>query len=119
MQMESIALRSIVGCSVGLMLQTPVPLFPEWLNEAEHLTLTGGLIIALVVLWRSLGAERERTLKNTEAVAAALVAATDSNKELRAIITESVEAKRELKGAIDRLDLSIGHLPCTEEHKRL
>jgi hypothetical protein len=96
------------------------PLSPEWLNAAEHITLTAALVVAVIVLWRSLDTERGRTLKNTEAVAAALVAATDSNKELRAIITESVDAKRELTlsvekqtAAIERLELAIGRLPCT------
>ena len=89
---------------------------PDWVSQAEHLTLTGALVVAAVVLWRSLNAERERTLKNTEAVATALVAATDSNKELRAIITQSVEAKRELKDAVISLEGAIGRLPCTGAH---
>ena len=125
-------IQVLTGLSVCVWLQPPI-LAPDWLNAAEHLTLDTALVLAVIVLWRSLEAERKRTLANvveererdvqvTKSVTQALVAATDSNRELRIIITESVEAKQRLTvaadretDAIERLSVAIGRLPCTTD----
>ena len=84
-----------------------------WLNQAEHLTLTGGMVIVIVILWRSFQGKDSALIESTKVVTAALAASTASATELREIIKESVETKRQLKESIDLLTASIYQLPCT------
>lgn len=69
-------------------------------STAEHLTLTGALIIAVVILWRSNVRKDEMALKTTEQVTGALASSTASNVELR-------KANDELKQQVDHLQVSI------------
>jgi hypothetical protein len=85
--------------------------FP-WLAQVEHLGLTGALLIAVVVLYRSNVKKDEQLIIATEHNTAALTAQIETNRELRKIIEDSVHAKQELKAAIDLLGKSLGELPC-------
>lgn len=121
-----LAMLSVAQASAALFwqMQGPGPgAFPnsDWMNAAEHLTLSGALILAVIVLWKQIGkkdsdiAKKDDLLiESAKTVTAALTAAAASNIELRAIIKESVEAKRELAASIEALRGSLQKLPCTE-----
>ena len=86
----------------------------DWMSAAEHLTLSGALILAVFVLWKQLGKKDDLLIDSAKTVTLALTAASASNIELRRIIEESVAAKRELAAAIEMLRGSLQRLPCTE-----
>ena len=83
-----------------------------WINQAEHLTLSGAMVVALIVLWKSHQAKDFAVLESTRAMTSAMSASAASNAELRAIISESVEAKRQLGESIDMLRMELSRLPC-------
>jgi hypothetical protein len=91
---------------------SPVPT-PDWTATIEHLTLNGALICAVVTLWKQLGKKDDLLVSSVKTVTDSLAATAAANIELRAIIHESVEAKRILTGEIQKLEVSIGELPCT------
>jgi hypothetical protein len=91
------------------------------MNAAEHLTLSGALILAVFVLWKQIGkkdvdiAKKDDLLiESAKTVTAALSAASASNIELRRIIEESVAAKRELASSIEGLRTALQKLPCVD-----
>ena len=93
----------------------------DWMSAAEHLTLSGALILAVFVLWKQIGKKDtdiskkdDLLIDSAKTVTLALSAASASNIELRRIIEESVAAKRELAAAIEMLRGSLQRLPCTE-----
>ena len=90
----------------------------QWANTAEHLTLSGSLIIAVTILWRELGKKDTLLVQSTATVTQALAGAAASNVELRRIIEDSVAAKKELSTAIGLLTERIERLPCTEGLKK-
>jgi hypothetical protein len=80
---------------------------PDWVNGAEHLGLTGALMLAVAILWRAYQAKDALLVESTKAVTEALSTAAASNTELRGIIRESVEANRTLREAVERLRMTI------------
>jgi hypothetical protein len=89
------------------------PASPDWTNSIEHLTLNGALICAVVVLWKQLGKKDDMLVASVKTVTENLAVTAAANVELRTIITESVEVNRHLTAAIEKLEVSIGELPCT------
>ena len=124
------AVRSVVILSVLNVAQASAHLLwqfqgtgtlpnSDWMTATEHLTLSGALIVAVVVLWKQVGKKDvdiarkdDLLIKSAETMTAALSAAANSNSELRRIIEESVEAKRALTVAIEKLDTSLEARPC-------
>lgn len=107
-----------------LCLQLPINV-PLWLNSVEHVTLDGGLIVAVMVLWKQFSKKDDLLVESTRTVTEALQGAAASNAELRRVIDKLVEiqedsadAKRELAGAITELRMAVYSLPCTDD-KRL
>lgn len=90
----------------------------QWANTAEHLTLSGTLIIAVTMLWRELGKKDNLLIQSTATVTAALGSTTAANIELRTIVNHSIEAHKQLTDAITSLAERIERLPCTESLKR-
>jgi hypothetical protein len=93
----------------------------DWMSAAEHLTLSGALILAVFVLWKQIGKKDtdiarkdDLLIESAKTVTAALSAAAASNIELRGIIKESVDAKRELAASIEGLRTSLQKLPCVD-----
>ena len=68
-----------------------------WLNQAEHLTLTGALMVAVGILWKSLDKKDNLIIKSTELTTTALNASTNSNIELRKVIEEHTRAETDCK----------------------
>lgn len=104
----------LVAALLNLILQaaaqvaggTPSGL-PDWATGAEHLGLTGALVLGLAILWRAFQAKDALLVESTKAVTEALATAAASNTELRGIIRESVEANRSLREAVERLRVAI------------
>jgi hypothetical protein len=88
--------------TIAAMIQV-APVQADWAIQAEHLTLTGALIIAVAVLWKSLAAKDIQLVTNTKTVTEALAAAAVSNAELRRIIDSSVQANQLLATSIAEL----------------
>ena len=93
----------------------------DWMSAAEHLTLSGALILAVFVLWKQIGKKDtdiarkdDLLIESAKTVTAALSAASASNIELRRIIEESVAAKRELASSIEGLRTAVQKLPCVD-----
>jgi site-specific recombinase len=80
---------------VFILIQTQSQI-PDWSNQAEHLTLTGAMVIAIAVLWRSLQTERSLHVQSIKTMSDALLTSASSNVELRKVIEESVSAKRQM-----------------------
>jgi hypothetical protein len=68
---------------LGLLLQAVQPDVGTALGMAEHLTLSGALIVGVIVLWKSNQKKDDLLIKTTEQVTAALATAAASNVELR------------------------------------
>ena len=94
-----------------LLVQQALPDF-GWVGQVERLGLTGALIIAVGVLWRSLSRKDDQLTLITRQVTEALAFNTDTQKELRSIVEASTKAKQDLKAAIDELAAGIGKFPC-------
>lgn len=104
----------VVTALVNLALQAQSVVSPPttdspWWTAAEHLTLSGAMVIAIVVLWKAYQAKDALLVESTRAVTEALSSAAASNTELRGIIRESVEANRTLKESIAQLTAKIQH----------
>lgn len=110
-----LAILNVAQLSANILLQAQGT-FPgtEWMNSAEHLTLSGALICAVVVLWKQLRKKDDMLIESAKTMTAALAGAAASNIELRRIIEESVAARRELSVSIDALRGSLHKLPCTD-----
>jgi len=98
--------------AIQAVVQAPV-VSPDWTASIEHLTLNAALICAVTVLWKQLGKKDDALVASVKTVTESLSATAAANVELRTIITESVQAKVALATAIERLEVSIGELPCT------
>lgn len=98
---------------LGFIVQASPPEVVPWWTQAEHLTLSSAMLIALVILWRAFEAKDNLLVISTKQVTEALAVAAASNVELRKIIEESVGAKRELSEEIRLLRIAIYRLPCT------
>jgi len=100
----AISLIGLVGQALPLSVATP----DTW-TWAEHVTLSGAMVVAIAVLWRALQAKDSQLVSATKTMAEALAATASSNHELRKIIEDSVTAKRLLTESIDllRKDLSL------------
>ena len=119
-----LAILNVAQLSAHLLWQYQGPgIVPnsDWMNAAEHLTLSGALILAVIVLWKQVGkkdidiAKKDDLLvESAKTVTAALAGAAASNIELRRIIEESVEAKRQLSNSIEGLRTALQKLPCVD-----
>ena len=98
--------------AIQAVVQAPV-VSPDWTASIEHLTLNAALIVAVGVLWKQVGKKDDLLIHSTQTVTETLAAAAASNVELRRIIDESVSAKHDLAGVIDRLQGRVAELPCT------
>ena len=135
MQLESLCVKSIVGFTSLFLFQSVqsvatsptggsgvVAPFPEELlfRQANQLTLTTALVLAVVVLWRTLAKTRSEkdqiVVDMLQTMTTALASATASNIELRKVIEESVDSKRELSGVVSRLNDELKLRPCLIEN---
>jgi hypothetical protein len=103
----------------------PPVLNDQWANTAEHLTLSGCLILGVTMLWRELGKKDTLLVQSTGTVTGALSAAAASNVELRRIIenyaaslTHATDEQGRLTEAINLLTARIERLPCTDVFKK-
>jgi hypothetical protein len=101
-------LAQIVGVAQATIPSIQIP--DQWAQMAEHLTLTGALIIAVAMLWRSLQAKDAELIANTKAVTDALSQSAASNVELRRIIQDSIDSRTNLNASIDSLQKSIDRM---------
>lgn len=81
----------------------------DWIGQAEHLTLSGAMVIAIAVLWKSLQAKDGLLMQSIRTMTEALAETATSNRELRKIIEDSVNAKRQLAESIDMLRKDLNH----------
>lgn len=81
----------------------------DWTSQAEHLTLSGAMVIAIAVLWKSLQAKDGLLMQSIRTMTEALAETATSNRELRKIIEDSVNAKRQLSESIDLLRKDLNH----------
>lgn len=81
-----------------------------WVQMAEHLTLTGALLIAVFALWKQNLAKDVLLIQSAKTVTDALAQSTSSNNELRKVIQDSVDAKIELSASIGSLQRSVEKL---------
>ena len=119
-----LAILNVAQLSAHLLCQYQGPgALPstDWMSAAEHLTLSGALILAVFVLWKQIGKKDtdiarkdDLLIESAKTVTAALSAASASNIELRRIIEESVAAKRELASSIEGLSTALQKLPCVD-----
>lgn len=105
------SVQTIYVSAALLLVQQILPDF-GWVGQVERLGLTGALILAVGVLWRSQVRKDEQLQTITKEVAQALAFNTDTQKELRKIVEDSTKAKQDLKIAIDELTNGIGKFPC-------
>jgi N-glycosylase/DNA lyase len=104
------AVLTICGTSSALLLQAPIP--TDTLTQIEHITLVGALIVAVIVLWKTVGRKDAQVNKAVEQMAAALTSTAMSAQELRKIVEQSVDANHKLGMAIEELGIRVGQLPC-------
>ena len=91
----------------------------SWMTQAEHITLTSALIIAVIILWRSNDKKDNLIISQTKTITTSMDSITMSNLELRKIVEESVQTKRELTNVIEKLILRIEQLPFTSLHESI
>lgn len=104
---------TIMLSTLALMLQQAVPdISSGTVGQIERLGLTGALLVAVGVLWRSLARKDEQLTLITRQVAEGLATNTDTQRELRSIVEASTKAKQDLKAAIDELSRGMGRFPC-------
>jgi H2-forming N5,N10-methylenetetrahydromethanopterin dehydrogenase-like enzyme len=118
-------LCSTAGYST-LAQMTAAPVNPGLFEQAEHVTLTSALILAVIMLWKTVNRKDEQitkvtqqmidaTASSTASTTAALVQTSNTNTELRKVVEESVEAKKKLATAIEELGLRMNTLPCVSQ----
>lgn len=100
----------ILACM--MLVQQVLPPDAGIAAQIERLGLTGALILAVGVLWRSLSKKDDQLTLITRQVTEALAFNTDTQKELRSIVEASTKAKQDLKSAIDELTQGIHQFPC-------
>lgn len=111
-------IAAVVSLSVAsLLAQAIQPTPTSVLDFAERVTLSGALLAAVFVLWRTVSKKDHQAMELTKHVSEALVSSTDSNREIRTILQESVVAKRELTAAIDRLHVELKSRPCMADEE--
>jgi hypothetical protein len=90
----------------------PVPVNSpmDLVQVAEHLTLTGALIVAVVILWRALSVKDTLIIKSTEEMTKALSSTAASNSELRKIIEDSIATEESLGDAITKLSENVSKI---------
>lgn len=126
MRVNNVIFAAILLFGLSLMVQAAnlftqaVPGTAElpWLNQAEHITLSGGMVVVIVMLWRAFQVKDAALIKMTEVVVTALRDSANSAAEFRQILKESVDSKRELKESIDLLRVGVAQLPCTNPKQR-
>jgi hypothetical protein len=106
------SVQTIYASAVLLLVQQVLPSDFGWAGQIERLGLTGALIVAVGVLWRSQARKDEQLREITKQVAEALAFNTDTQKELRKIVEESTKAKQELGAAIEDLSRGLERFPC-------
>ena len=81
-------------------------------SKLENIGVVGFLALAVIFLWRTLQDERKAKDATIQLVVKALTLDSETNRELRATIQESINAKNALAKAIEELRYSLGQLPC-------
>jgi Mg2+/Co2+ transporter CorB len=103
----SVSVMGVVAFALAnIAMQVSTPNDVSWV---EHLTLEGGLIVAVGVLWRALVKKDDQLMQSVRIATEALSANAASNMELRKIIEELVRSKADLAEAVDKLTSYIGH----------
>jgi hypothetical protein len=119
MSVKSVMVLSLLSMAV-LQAQAAsgsLPSAPDWISTASQLTLQGALIVAVAILWKALGVKDALIVSSIKSVTEALQQSAATQAELRNVIHESVETKRQLSEEIALLRGSLGGLPCThQEH---
>jgi hypothetical protein len=120
-QVDNVSVKAIVVLAalnvLALQDQTgAVPSAPlDWIGPAERLSLQGALIFAVAILWKALGVKDSLIVSSIKSVTEALQQSAATQAELRGVIKESVETKRQLTEEIALLRTSLGGLPCTHQ----
>lgn len=114
--MPVLAIMTLASASLLFQL---APVTGGDFSSYKDLGLTGALIVAVGVLWRQTGKKDDKLdakdamiVEMVKTVTAALVTAAESNKELRAIIKESVDTKLILAHSIDSMRTALIDKPC-------
>ena len=98
----------------------------DTMSGIEKLTLQSALLVAIIVLWRTLAKKDDLLLTALNKMTDTLAQVGNSHTELRRIIEASESTQRELVAAINEklvsaineLRTRIGLLHCAEEGKR-
>lgn len=85
---------------------------PEWVSVTEHLGLTGALLVAVAILWKSYQAKDEQAVRSAAEMTRALTETASASMELRGIIKESVAANIKIRESLDSLSHGISTLTC-------
>lgn len=100
---DGMPVKALIGLSLwGMFLQLPgtgagaVADGSAFVTMAEHLTLTGALVTAVGILWKSLLRKDELLIKMTEVVTQALAGASFSSVEMRKTLDDNLKANNEL-----------------------
>ncbi len=96
----------------AVIIQTAAPEAIGAVAQIERLGLTGSLLLAVAILWRSLQAKDAQLTLVTQRVAEALAFDTETKRELRKIIEESSEQINGLHSSIEELNAGITRFPC-------
>jgi hypothetical protein len=105
------AIRLMLSTFLANIMVQAVPIPDQsWWDQAEHITLEGAMVVALIVLWKSLQQKDMQLVAATKLVSDALNTSTSSNSELRAVITESVNTHRMLSEEIKLLRMAVSQL---------
>jgi hypothetical protein len=93
---------------VSFILQSPsLGQATEVISNARDLTLTGALVTAIVILWKSSSEKDKQLLEASKTITAALLTASESNRELRSIIEKQVVSNGELAQSVNELCLEL------------
>jgi hypothetical protein len=117
---QRLAISSILSIAFisTVYAQTAPPTAGEsWSPQSlQQVGLVGALMIAVIVLWKTLQQERAAAIAAIKIVTEALATSASANSELRRIIEESVAANNEVKDEIRLLRTSFLGLPCSLEN---
>ncbi len=108
----------------GLFLAEVAPA-ANVVDSAGRLTLDAALVLAVVALWKAVGAKDTRIAEKDAQIVAMASRTTDTMMSIAAKQAETtvtvVEAVKELRMAVSSLKLSFDDLPCSvredERHK--
>jgi len=94
--------------SIILLVEQSLPVDAGFTSQIERLGLTGSLIVAVGILWRTLAKKDDQLSDMTKQVVNALAVNSDTQKELResqktlcGIVEESSRSKEHLANAIE------------------